>query len=407
MSSKAKEYDAKFLRDRVSSPPLPWCSFHCLSGLRRMFASASTRFTPSSMQIMDLTFSFCKTRMLFVASQLNVAEILADGPQTAREIAAKIQGTGPIRVTHLERLLSALASISVFQANYKDGVLLFSNNETSALLRHDHPNTMKPLLTMVVTDCYDSWNYLEDSIRGTVSKAWDKSLQAQQLGEAPERSNLWTWYEKHPDRQAVFNRAMVSFASLADVAMVFDGPFAGARRIVDIGGGLGHFLICVLRHNPKLKGLLFDLPAVIEQAMRQMQQESHDEPYSRVRFCAGSFLESSSLPPFLDGDCLVLRAILHDWPDEQATGILRNLRTVAGQRQISLLLGECILPDVPTSSEAKPIMRVLDLHLGVLCAGQVRSLTSWSDLLQRSGWELVQAHKTRSMLSWIKAVPKP
>ncbi len=42
--------------------------------------------------------------------------------------------------------------------------------------------------------------------------------------------------------------------------------FSGCRRIVDVGGGQGRLLAAILAANPEARGVLFDLPQVVEGA---------------------------------------------------------------------------------------------------------------------------------------------
>src|SRR6478735_7440429 len=59
----------------------------------------------------------------------------------------------------------------------------------------------------------------------------------------------------------------------------------------------------------------------------------------RIRIAAGSFFES--VPA--DGDAYVLKNIIHDWPDDKALQILRNVRA-ATQEGATVLLVESVIP---------------------------------------------------------------
>jgi hypothetical protein len=58
----------------------------------------------------------------------------------------------------------------------------------------------------------------------------------------------------------------------------------------------------------------------------------------RVRIAEGSFFDS--VP---GGDAYILKNIMHDWPDEKAVQILRNVRAAAGSRA-TVLLVELVIP---------------------------------------------------------------
>jgi hypothetical protein len=68
---------------------------------------------------------------------------------------------------------------------------------------------------------------------------------------------------------------------------------------------------------------LYDQPQVVADAPTLLQEHGID---ARVRIERGSFFET--VPA--GGDLYVLKLIIHDWPDEQAVTILRNVRDAAG-----------------------------------------------------------------------------
>ena len=103
----------------------------------------------------------------------------------------------------------------------------------------------------------------------------------------------------------------------------------GNETVVDVGGGNGSLLIELLRRQPALSGIVFDLPETVR---------DEDALGDRIAFVAGSFFES--VPP---GDVYVLSTILHDWDDESATKILRTIRRRASPESRLILL-EAVVP---------------------------------------------------------------
>ena len=77
--------------------------------------------------------------------------------------------------------------------------------------------------------------------------------------------------------------------------------------------------------------MLYDQPQVVANAPTLLQQHGID---GRIRIESGSFFET--VPA--GGDLYVLKAIIHDWPDEQAVTILRNVRDAAGPAGTVLLV---------------------------------------------------------------------
>jgi O-methyltransferase domain len=117
--------------------------------------------------------------------------------------------------------------------------------------------------------------------------------------------------------------------------------------------------------------VIFDLPNVIEQA----SAISSD----RLRFEAGNFFEDS-LPVC---DAYMMKAILHDWSDQEAAQILRAVRRFA-PTHAKLLLAEFLLPD---DNDPSWTLFVDLIMLGEL-TGKERSQTEFGDLLGGTGFRL-------------------
>ena len=88
--------------------------------------------------------------------------------------------------------------------------------------------------------------------------------------------------------------------------------------LMDVGGGNGSMLTGVLEANPKLQGILFDLPHVVARAKPEIEAAGVAD---RCRIMEGSFFES--VPE--GADAYMMRHIIHDWNDERSVTILRNV----------------------------------------------------------------------------------
>src|SRR5262249_23735051 len=74
-----------------------------------------------------------------------------------------------------------------------------------------------------------------------------------------------------PEAGRRFSEAMVDFARLAADAVVDAYDFSRARQVVDVGGGYGILLAAIMQRHPAVHGVLFDVPAVVEQASQRLQ----------------------------------------------------------------------------------------------------------------------------------------
>jgi hypothetical protein len=285
------------------------------------------------------------TRALAIVSELGIADRLADGPRPVAELA---QDTGADPDT-INRLLRALASDGVFA---EDSPGTFRNTPASELL------------------IGGGWSDFATLFGGM----WHRAVAGlDATGEVPFPrdfgTDFWPWLADHSHERAAFDRAMQLGAS-GRVEQLTSLEWRGDETVVDVGGGNGSLLAALLRVQPGLRGIVFDLPETVrdEAALGE-----------RIVFVEGSFFER--VP---DGDVYIVSKILHDWGDEQATAVLRTIRA-AGPENARLLILESVLTEGNEPDGAK----WLDLLMLTLAGGRERNEEEWRALLADGGFELV------------------
>jgi hypothetical protein len=204
---------------------------------------------------------------------------------------------------------------------------------------------------------------------------------------------IFDYMETNPGYAKVFNDAMTGVSILAIEAAVPVYDFTDHRLIVDVGGGHGALLAAVLAQAPTAKGVLFDLPSVVQGAGGPLDAVGVTQ---RCTITAGSFFDS--VPD--GGDAYLLKAIIHDWDDASALTMLRNVRTAiaAGGK---LLLFELVLPE---GAPPHPGM-LLDIDMLVNAGGRERTATEYADLLSRAGFRQTRVVPTASPMSIVEGVP--
>jgi hypothetical protein len=224
---------------------------------------------------------------------------------------------------------------------------------------------------------------------------WGSLLHSVKTGEpAPIKLRGTTFFEyldTNPELAAVFNDAMTSMSAMSTdpVLAVFDFP--GFRRIVDVGGGHGSLLAAVLQSAPDAHGVLFDLPSVVEEAPPVLDAAGVGDGCT---VSAGSFMDA--VPE--GGDAYLLKTIIHDWDEETALLILRNVRAAMGP-QAKLLLMEMVLPQHASSHFGT----MLDLEMLAIAGGKERTSSEYSNLLARAGFRLERVVETAGPLSIVEA----
>ncbi|MDQ3946597.1 MAG: hydroxyneurosporene methyltransferase, partial [Actinomycetota bacterium] len=205
-------------------------------------------------------------------------------------------------------------------------------------------------------------------------------------------TGMFEYLAKHPEEGAIFDAAMTDFGRQFTGAIMAAYDFSGIRRLVDVAGGHGFFLTCVLMANPSMRGVLFDQAHVIDGARAALGEAGLLE---RCELVAGDFFES--VPA--GADAYSFKWIIHDWPEEQGLRILRNARA-AIPADGKLLLLECVLPE----GDEPHFGKVLDVFLMPL-GGIERTQSEYADLLARAGFRLARVVPTGSPMSVIEAVP--
>lgn len=102
---------------------------------------------------------------------------------------------------------------------------------------------------------------------------------------------------------------LTRYEALACMALY---DFGGHRRMLDIGGNSGEFILQLCRRHPALHGTVFDLPLVCEIGMEHVFAEPEG---SRIGFVKADI--RNDLPP-LGYDLITFKSMLHDWPAWQA-----------------------------------------------------------------------------------------
>ncbi len=345
--------------------------------LARPIAGAATPATgpgPEE-QLLRLVTGYWVSAAIHAAAKLGLADRLARGPQTVAELARQTQTDD----RSLYRLLRALASVGVF-AEQDEGV--FGMTPMAELLRRDRPESMWAFTVMAGDEHYEAYGHLLHSVR-TGQPAFEK-LHGQPV---------FPWLQKHPEQAAIFDAAMTGIHGRETEAMLQAYDFSGIGVLADVGGGNGGLLRAVLRQYPRLRGLLCDLPEVVDRARDPMGAAGLGE---RCRLAAVDFF--SAVPA--GADAYLLRHVLHDWEDERAVQILRNVRQACDARARVLVVETVIRPGNEPS-----FGKLLDLTMLVLPGGRERTQEEYRRLLAAAGFSLTQIVSTPVETSVIEGRP--
>jgi O-methyltransferase domain len=311
---------------------------------------------------------YCLSRGLHVVANLGVADKLEETPRTAAELAMSV-GAHP---EAMGRVLRLLAAHGVFES-YDDK---FNHTPASKMLRGDHPQSMRDFVRMFgLPPIWATFGDMEHSVR--------TGLPA---GEKVTSGGLWAYLAQHPEASAIFNAAMMTKANtqIAGVLAAYD--FSGFEMIGDIGGGRGHLLSALLERVPTARGVLFDLPHVVEDAASAMSP--------RLTRQAGDFFKD----PLPACDAYLVMEVIHDWSDAESVSILKAIRRAAPSHA-KLLVIEEMIPDDPSPAWPK----MLDIHMLTLIGGKQRTRREYEVLFDAAGFSFKREIDTGAGISVLEA----
>jgi hypothetical protein len=290
---------------------------------------------PPPVQLLMLTHGKRISQVVYAVAKLGVADLLAEGPLPVEELA-EAAGVFP---EPLYRVLRVAAGAGVLA---EPSLRTFALTPVGAGLRTGVPGSMRDMVLLNGEE--ESW------------RPYGEILHTVRTGQ-PAFEHIYGvgFFEhlrQHPEIAAIFDGAMTQMSKVTGKVLAHQGDFSRFAEIADVGGGRGHFLADVLATVDSARGVLVDQAAVVEGA----------------------------------ADAYLLKAVLHDWDDEQASRILAAVRGAIGDRpDARLFIGEQVVAAPGEWDAAK----LVDLDMMLRFGGQERTYAQWHALVSAAGFDLV------------------
>ncbi|MFL6417014.1 MAG: methyltransferase [Bryobacteraceae bacterium] len=330
---------------------------------------------PPPLALMQMLFGKHLTYCLSAVARLGVADHMTAGPVHVEQLAADTDSHAP----SLYRVMRCLASFDVFEEVPGKS---FALKPMGDLLRTDSPNSLRySAIQMGERWSTRAMEHFTDTVRtgeDGVTKAFGK--------------NVFELFSESPEEAEVFNRSMTSFSSVLIDPIAASYDFSWIDRMADIGGGHGYLLASILKKNPLMRGVVYDLPEVISGAKGKPHFAGCED---RVGFEAGSFFER--VPAGCDA--YIMKFILHDWSDDYCRKILGLIREQLPPHG-RVLVCEQVLDPAPVPSPGK----LLDIEmLAMTVGGKERTAEEFSDLFASAGLRLARIVETGSPVCILEA----
>ena len=274
-------------------------------------------------QVLQVATGYMASAALYVALDLGVPEYLKDGAMTSADLAA---ATGANEGA-LHRILRLLASLGLFE---QTGPRTYALTPASTLLCKGVPGSLREMAI-----------FLPDPTHLRIyAELKESAMTGRPAAEKTLGKPVFQYFAENPAYSEVFNNAMTALsAPVANAAIeVFD--FSRFGLIVDVAGGHGEVLMSILNACPGTKGVLADLGHVVAGAKHRIENAGLSDRCEAVE-C--DFFKS--VPA--GGDAYVMKHIIHDWDDQRALQILRNIHAAMGEKHGTVVLLESVIPDGP------------------------------------------------------------
>jgi hypothetical protein len=316
------------------------------------------KYDDSINEILDLTYDFTKSRLLFSACELDVFTIIGDGKKTAEEIAV----SSGANKNSMERLLNALCSINLLE---KSGGFYTNPQITKEILVKGKPNYLSFI---------PNFSYLWDR--------WSKLTESIIKGEPVDFIDL-------PNRTLAQRKNFIedmnwrSVKQASDVAGYLD--FSNINTILDIGGGAGAFTMEFLRKKPSLEITIFDLPEITDITREYLSKEGF---LDKVKIISGDYKKDNIGGPY---NMVFLSQVLHLNSIWENIDLVKKIYFSLSEHGI-IVINDYIINEVrtfPTYPALYSLNLLVDSEHGDICSN-----TDIWIILKESWFEKMKTFKT-------------
>lgn len=327
------------------------------------------------------------TKALVTAVELGIPDILRCGGKSLSELAVASNA----RSDRLGQVMRTLYNNGIFSFNAEYSI--YENNSASMLLLSDHWTQWRNWVDLYGNEFYDMARGIPASCKH------DATRSAAQVHFDTDDS----MFKYFSDRGWIpkFHKTLSGGSTAQAPGILADYPWEemATSTVMDIGGGGGGLIALLLRKHKTMKGAIFEAPTVIEQARANFH--SPEGQYSDVaaQIPAENLITGDFFQNVPGNDVYTMKWCLHDWDDDKARIILKNIRASLRKSAVSRLV---ILESVLRDGHIGRMSRYADLNMMVAVGGKERGEDEWRSLADATGWSLRKIYPLRN--AWPSAI---
>ncbi|XP_006823089.1 acetylserotonin O-methyltransferase-like [Saccoglossus kowalevskii] len=336
----------------------------------------------SAYNLYSLLVSYTKTQVCIAACEMNLFDILQDGPKTVGEIS-EIVDADTDRTEHILNACVGMELLEKIQDTDGEGCLFRNTPDSNKHLTSSSPLSMRPLFVGMGRTDYHLVGNLFHAVKEGNS----------QIPRTFGKRNYFDDLYRDSNEMKGFMSEMHSYSSvfMRELVSLFDlSPYT---KVCDLGGCTGALGYALTANYSKMTLTVLDLPDVIALAD---QFKSIDPKSEKVTFIASDFFED----PLPQSDLFVLSNIIHDWSEDRIALLLTkayNALDTGG----AIFIIEALYDDDKTGpvTTAAICMMMMAWFEG----GKQRSAYEMTQLLEKHGFGDVEVKRSGSVFDAILA----
>jgi O-methyltransferase domain len=359
--------------------PPPRIAVHAAMAMRGALLRAADRMMPAHPVLLDHAHQFTKAHLLCSLAELQIADHLADDPKNAGQLAA-LTGCDP---GALHRALRAAASFGVVRLDRRGR---FHATRLLRQLQAGDPGAAADWCQFIGSASHQAaWAALSHSIR--TGRSAFRTIH---------RTSAFDWFAAHPQDGQHFNAGIAGLTRAEAPLIAAAYPFPDGAVICDIAGGTGALLAEILRRHPRSRGILIEMPTVLDAAAPHLRTAGVAD---RVELTQGDISRGIRAT----ADIYLLKWVLHDWDDATCLAILRRIGTAMPVGGTLL-----VIEGVQHRNTPHPRFSMIDLQMLVVTdGGRERSVPELEHLITAAGLRPGRTRRTATGLALTEATKPP
>ncbi|WP_224491146.1 acetylserotonin O-methyltransferase [Robertkochia flava] len=261
---------------------------------------------PNPSKILQVGMGYWGSKTLLTAVGLELFTLLGNQQLHGNEIKKELD----LHDRSLYDFLDALVALGFLERStgIRDNAVYQNTPETSLFLDKNSETYIGGILEMSNTRLFRFWNGLEKGLKT------GEPQNEVKFGDKPVFETLYATEES--TREFIDAMAGIQMANFMTLAKTFD--FSPYTTHCDLGGSGAHLSMTLSRHQPHLRSVSFDLPAVTPIAQSNIDKAGLSE---QVTVASGDFF-NDQIPR---ADIITMGNILHDWNLEEKKNLIAKV----------------------------------------------------------------------------------